>query len=438
MPAAKEYDNLTALKPGLDDEELSDLKQFAIDNQYDKGGNHRPVLQLRKDNDLHAQNYVGIITTRKGTVLEILPKVDLSSHENNEETKNEETKNEETKNEETKNEETKKIFLNMLRTWRGIGEEQFDQSNIRELRRFNMLEVFIRLFLDNLVTLTQRGLARHYHAEEENLPCLKGRLLFPQHLRINLANQSRFYVRFDEFSANQPANRLIHSTIRKLMPMVRQPQNRQLLYQLRPCFDQIPLSRQWQTDWDRYHIDRTMPHYDPVMPWIHLFLLGHGLTTFEGKHVNQSLLFPMEEVFEDFVTRHFRRCQNEFSVRAQGPPKYLAQLKGNVDAFKMKPDISLTSFDNPDDVYILDTKWKRINEYASYANRDISQDDMYQLYSYGKKYGCKKVALIYPRTDKFKAPFHYNFDDKLSLICFPFDVEDPKNSVCKIISSLKK
>ena len=422
MPTAKEYDNLTALKPGLDDEELSDLKQFAIDNQYDKEGNHRPVLQLRNNNDLHAQNFVGIITTRKGTVLEILPKVDLSSHENNEE---------------TKNEETKKIFLNMLRTWRGIGEEQFDQSNIRELRRFNMLEVFIRLFLDNLVTLTQRGLARHYHAEEENLPCLKGRLLFPQHLRINFANQSRFYVRFDEFSANQPANRLIHSTIRKLMPMVRQPQNRQLLYQLRPCFDQIPLSRQWQTDWDRYHIDRTMPHYDPVMPWIHLFLLGHGLTTFEGKHVNQSLLFPMEEVFEDFVTRHFRRCQNEFSVRAQGPPKYLAQFNGNVDAFKMKPDISLMG-SGEQVKYILDTKWKRINEQDSYPKHNIVQADMYQLFSYGKQYGCDKVALIYPRTKKFKELLCYRFDDKLSLICFPFDVEDPKNSVCKIISSLKK
>ena len=413
MPTVQEYDPLTTDR-GLNDRELSDLKQFAIDNQRDKQGNHRPVLQLLNSNDLRAQNYVGIITTRKGTVLEMLPKIDLSGDEDNE--------------------RTKEIFLNMLRTWRGLNEAQFSQSNINALPRFNMLEAFIRLFLDNLVSLTRRGIARHYQPIEDNLSCLKGRLLFPQHLRINLANQARFYVRFDEFSADRPANRLINSAIHRLMPIVRQPQNQQLLYQLRLCFDEIPLSRQWQTDWDRHRVDRTMQHYNSVMQWVGLFLFGHGLTTFEGKHVNQSLLFPMEEVFEDFVTCHFRKHQDQFSVKPQGPQEPLAQLNGKVDAFQMKPDITLSSSDKR---FILDTKWKRINENADDPKRGIIQADMYQLYSYGKKYGCEKVALIYPRTDEFKNHFHYRFDDKLSLFCFPFDVEHPKKSVDEIISSLQ-
>ena len=420
MPTIKEYDPLTT-DLGLNVKELSDLKQFAIDNLYDKQGKHRPVLQLRNNNDLRAQNYVGIITTRKGTVLEILPKVDLSSDENNK--------------------ETKKIFFDMLRTWRGLSDAQFSQSNINALQRFSMLEAFVRLFLDNLVALTRRGLAKHYQAVEDNLACLKGRLLFPQHLRINLTNQARFYVKFDEFSADRPANRLIHSTIHKLLPMVRLPQNQQLLYQLRLCFDEIPLSRQWQTDWDRHRIDRTMQHYNSVMQWVELFLFGYGLTTFQGKHVNQSLLFPMEEVFEDFVTYHFRKQQEQFSVKPQGPQEPLAQLNGKIDAFQMKPDISLMSSGRV--IYILDTKWKRINE----RNNDpvkhgISQADMYQLYSYGKSYGekhsCKKVALIYPRTDEFTEHLHYRFDDNLSLYCFPFDVSNPKDSVRIIMKELSR
>lgn len=418
MPTVREYEQLTP-DTGLDAQELSDLKQFALNNQYDKQGNHRPVLQLLNSNDLRAQNYIGIITTRKGTVLEILPKIDLSGANDNE--------------------QTKKIFLDMLRTWRGLSEAQFNHSNINALHGFNMLEVFIRLFLDNLVSLTRRGIARHYQPMEDNLSCLKGRLLFPQHLRINLANQARFYVRFDEFTADRPANRLIHSAIHKLMPMVRQPQNQQLLYQLRLCFDEIPLSRQWQTDWDRHRIDRTMQHYNSVMQWVELFLFGYGLTTFQGKHINQSLLFPMEKVFEDFVTHHFRKHQDQFSVKAQRPQRPLAHLDGTTQAFQMRPDISLTPFDKPDDVrFILDTKWKRINENASDPKRGISQADMYQLYSYGKKYGCEKVALIYPSTDQFQfdSRLYYRFDDNLSLYCFPFDVEEPKGSVRKIMDNL--
>ena len=417
MATIKEYQELTVQKLGLNEKEFSELKKFAIDNLHDKQGNYRPVLQYRNDK-LFAQNYVGIITTRKGTVLEILPKVDLSGND--------------------QNEETKKVFLNMLRTWRGMGEAQFNQSNIRALPRFNMLEVFIRLFLDNLVTLTQRGLARHYQALEDNLACLKGRLLFPQHLRVNLTNQARFCVRYDEFSASRPANRLIRSAIHKLMPVVRQPENQQLLYQLRLCFDEIPLStqrQQWQNDWDKHRIDRSMPHYDPVMPWIRLFLFSHGLATYKGKHVNQSLLFPMEEIFEDFVSHHFRKNQQRFGVKTQRPRKPLAHLDhpNGKGAFYMKPDISLTSTDNQDNViHILDTKWKRIDE----PTNDIVQNDMYQLYSYGKKYHCEKVALIYPQTDKFAKPRSYHFDENLSLNCFPFDVEEPEGSVRKITDNL--
>lgn len=49
-------------------------------------------------------------------------------------------------------------------------------------------------------------------------------------------------------------------------------------------------------------MDRSRPHYGSVMQWVGLFLFGQGLTTFSGRHRNHSLLLPMEDVFEDFVT----------------------------------------------------------------------------------------------------------------------------------------
>lgn len=417
MVIINEYAYLSRNTKGITDAEFKQLRDFAIANQYDKQGKHRPILQLRNDT-LRARNYVGIITTKKGTVLEILPKIDLSSADDNK--------------------KTKKIFLTMLRTWRGLSEAQFNiNSNISALHRFNMLEVFVRLFLENLVVLIQRGMARHYVPVEDNLSCLKGRILFPQHIRANSTNHARFYVRYDEFSANRPANRLIHSTIHKLIPLARQPENQQLLHQLGICFSDIPLSEQWYRDWDRHSVDRSMQHYHAVMQWVGLFLFGSGLTTFAGEHLNQSLLFPMEEIFEDFVTYHFRRNQHEFGVKAQGPQEPLALLEGKNEAFYMKPDISLTSNENPNKViHILDTKWKRIEAQDNDPKRGINQADMYQLYSYGKKYGCKRIALIYPRTNEFKAHFHYHLDENLNLLCFPFDLTKPEYSVNKIIRQL--
>lgn len=429
----REYEPLTDLA----NSELQELKDFALENQTDGQGNPRRVLKL-ENHKLKAQNYVGIIETRKGTVLEILPKVDFGKSEEAEEKENIEEK-------------TRKIFLEMLRAWRGLKSAQFNEANIRDVRNFNMLEIFVYLFLNNVVSLTQRGLARGYQPQENNLPCLRGRILFTPHIRENSANRARFYVGYDEFTADRPVNRLIHSALHKLLIFTREPRNQQLLHQLRLYFADIPKSKRIESDWQRHRVDRSMPHYDRVMPWVGLFLLGQGLTTFAGKHVNASMLFPMEEVFEDFVTQSFRRYQS-YPVRAQSPRRSLVKI-GRDEAFQMKPDISLMDPDpslrdrqDKDKVkFILDAKWKRLNEEGSDSKHGISQADMYQLYSYGAQYDCERVALIYPRTKDFTSPLEYKFgpdfnDASLKLFCFPFDVESPEKtekSVKKIVEKME-
>ena len=51
--------------------------RFALAQPTGEEGQRPPVFVIRNGR-LHAQNYVGIIETRRGTVIEILPKIDLS------------------------------------------------------------------------------------------------------------------------------------------------------------------------------------------------------------------------------------------------------------------------------------------------------------------------------------------------------------------------
>ena len=402
---------------GLDDRDLNDLKDFALANAEDDEGNPRSVLTLQ-NGQLHARNHVGIIETRSGTVVEILPKVEFDGDE-----------------------DTRNVFLKMLRPYRDDDARfvQFDQASIRSLSRFNMLQVFIRLFLDDLVRLTQRGLARHYQSVEDSLPCLRGRIQFAEHIRLNAANGARFYVAFDEFTADRPVNRLIHTTIHRLRA-VAHPDHRQLLHQLRICFADVPRSKRPEVDWERRRIDRSMRHYETVMAWVGLFLFNHGLATFAGDHVNRALLFPMEKVFEDFLVDAFQRHQTRYQVWAQRPQRSFARTEAGRGAFKMKPDIALMRGDG-DVAFVLDAKWKVINGTSDDSTHDIAQSDVYQLYSYGRKYGCRTVALIYPSTAQFQHPLRYDFDDRvtgqpLSLWCFPFDVVHPRDSVQCILNRL--
>ena len=375
------------------------------------------VLKYR-NSGLATNNYVGVFTTKRGLVLEILPKIDLGDELD------------------CGHETTRSLFLRMLRSWRRFEKaRKLSESDIRALRRFPMLEVFIRQFLDDLNTLARGGLARRYVSVEENLPYLRGRLLFREQIRENLTNQARFYVAHDELSVNRPANRLIHSALARLGPLAREAGNRRLLRLLRQLMEaaDVPQSANLHADRQQYQVDRSMPHYGPVMQWVGLFLFGHGLTTYSGRHRNLSLLFPMEQVFEDFVTHSFRRYQSDYRVTAQGPQNHLASLDGQ-DAFTMKPDISLRKGARV--AFILDAKWKDLDTSFDAPRHGIDQADLYQLYAYAKGYDCNAVALVYPRSQNFRTKLQYRLLDDVTLLCLPFDVAHPQESVRHSMAAL--
>lgn len=398
----REHDTLVP-SPNLSREDIADLSEFA-----------RKALK-RSDGNLAASSYVGVVTTRRGAVLEILPKIDLDDADD------------------PPHERTRQLFLQMLRFWRRLAL-QMPQSDIRAMSRFPMLEVFVRQFLNHLTAVTRSGLAKRYITVEENLPYLRGRLLIRDDLRENLSNRARFYGSHDELSVNRPANRLIHRAIVDLLPRVRDSGNQQLLRQALIALADVPLSHNVPADWRAHHVDRSVRHYGPIMQWVELFIFNRGLATYSGPHANISLLFRMEQVFEDFVTASFRRHQRRYTVVRQGPRKYMATIDGR-NAFATEPDIALQEKNNV--VFVVDAKWKRIYSGTEDPKHGIEQDDLYQLHAYGARYNCKAVALIYPKSRSFGVQLHYRFFDDTTLVAIPFDVTQPEQSVCRTVQTLE-
>ena len=392
--------------PELDRHDLRELESL----------HHRTnVFGFNASGKLRAENYVGVVTTRLSTVIEILPKIELGDTQT------------------PSHEQTREAFLLMLRTYGGLTNSKvLPPSAIRTLRHFPVLEIFIRLFLVNLNLLLRGGLGRQYRAIQENLPFLRGRIIFQDHLRENLVDRSRFYVEHDELNPNQPANRLIRATLDRLKPIVRNDRNRQLLADLAPAFSMIPASQDLHTDWRIHSIDRYMQHYKQVMQWVELFLFNRGPATYSGKHINQSLLFPMEQVYEHFVTHCFRRYQDRFKVVAQGP-----RGRFMVHGHNMKPDISLCTSSGTVR-FILDAKWKHIGENGNKSIDNVNSSDLYQLYAYGKLYKCQTVALVYPKNNIFTQPCTFQFFDNLKLVLVPFDVSSSKASECSVQNALRE
>ncbi|MEA1973692.1 MAG: McrC family protein [Candidatus Cloacimonadota bacterium] len=351
---------------------------------------------------LKAKNYVGVIQTKKGITIEILPKIysDLKQSEN------------------PKDEiaETKKIFLKMLRTLKKSPFKISNYANL-DLSKMPLLDIFINMFLVELSVLVKQGLRKDYIPKSENLFTLKGKLDFNKNIKHNFAHKERFFVNYDEFDANRPENKLIKSTLLFLSKKATSNSTQQKVRKFSFVFDEISPSKNIDVDLEKCSSNRLTYHYEKILAWCRIFLKNQSFSNYKGKDLAFALLFPMERIFEDFVAHQLRK---HHSIQTQ---KTIGSLLIEPDKYKMKPDIVFS-----DKNIIADTKWKILDE-----KHQMTQSDLYQMFAYGThpKRNIKdteRIILIYPKTPNFPEKKEYQFSEELLLEIFPYDLVDENNN----------
>jgi 5-methylcytosine-specific restriction enzyme subunit McrC len=137
-----------------------------------------------------------------------------------------------------------------------------------------------------------------------------------------------------------------------------------------------------------------------------------------------SMLFPMEKLFERYVETRLRsQLLPDAKLKPQAASQHLCEDSiGKM--FRLKPDLLI---DTPEQRWILDTKWKRLQASQRDKNYQLSQSDFYQLFAYGHKYRREaevpKLVLIYPCWAGLPASLPaFDFGAGMSLWVLPFDL----------------
>jgi 5-methylcytosine-specific restriction enzyme subunit McrC len=346
---------------------------------------------------LQAQNYVGVIQTKDGTTIEILPKITNVQSDD----------------------ESKEILIRMLKT---LKKSPFKSFNLAHLKNHKMplLEIFITMFLDELTKLVQKGIKSDYITKEENLKFLKGKLKINEQIKQNYIHKERFFVEYQEYLSNRVENKLIKTTLKYLYKKAKSNKNQQRIREFLFVFDEIDLSFDMKNDFSKVRLDRQMKDYEQVLLWCRTFLLENSFSPYRGNDVAFALLFDMNLLFESYVYDYLRKHGEFDTITAQDNQHHLAYLNGN-GKFKLKPDIVINK--NTDSVIVADTKWKILSEEKTHQG--IAQADMYQLFAYGTKYeNCKEMYLIYPYDEVEEGNFYnyYKNEEKLNLKVLFFDV----------------
>ncbi|WP_104028037.1 McrC family protein [Vibrio jasicida] len=382
------------------------LERLCLNENKGNVGRFLKLCSRFGDKLLQVRNYVGVLFTPNGEHIEVLPKVAKKTDNSTEAI-----------------DESRKLFLMMLKHLGEFRHIATQSANVDTLK-MPLLEVFIQQFLHSVNQLVKRGLRRDYVKQQDNLGFKKGKLLVAKQVRYNSVNKHKFYCEFDEFLQNRPANRLIRAALKKVATYTRTNQNQRLLRELDFTFDGIPASTNVKQDFARVKLVRGMDYYQSPLAWARLILEGFSPLSMKGAADAQSLLFPMESVFESYVASMLRRnLADGVTLGSQVKSEYLVHHNGHRQ-FQLRPDLMLTKSDNLQ--VILDTKWKLIDLTAH--NYGLSQSDMYQMFAYGHKYlqGEGDLFLIYPAHSDFQEAIKHSFDfdeaspPKLRLWVVPF------------------
>ena len=369
--------------------DFGDIENFILKNSDENA----PFLRIASGvggKFIQAKSYVGVLQTKSGLTIEILPKIADKNDA----------------------ERSKTVFIKMLRMLKNF---PFKSSNLASLKTQNLplLEIFISMFLCELEALVKKGIKSDYVALEENLNFLKGKLNIKEQIKKNSIHKERFYVGYSEFLSDIKINRIIKSTLKFLYKKSNSSKNQQKIREFLFMFDEVSTCDDYKNFFEKLVINRQVKHYEQTLLWCKIFLLGNSFTPHKGNDLAFALLFDMNALFESYVGNFIKKKYADVSL--QHSEKHLVE---NPKSFKLRPDIFLK------DKFIADTKWKIIS-----SKDDISQADLYQLYAYGKKHECDRLHLIYPKIDDIRQKtMKFRYDDEMWLEILYFDLEKDENN----------
>ena len=249
----------------------------------------------------------------------------------------------------------------------------------------SLLEVLIRLFSDRLLVAVRRGLPHRYRAREDDLAFLRGKLRVHRQITRHAIRADRLACEFEELSVDTPLNRVLKAAVNRLFGAARSTANLRKLMELRARFEFVGDSE--NPSREPVRLDRTNVAFHRLFRLARLLLGGDWQGTAMGGQEGFALLFPMNDLFEEFVGRSMRAVLAPRKVHLQHTGRHALE-SGRERLFALRPDIVV------DDDIVIDTKWKRLR--TDKPTLGVEQADVYQMLAYARAYEARRLVLLYP------------------------------------------
>ena len=264
--------------------------------------------------------------------------------------------------------------------------------------KFDFWEILVEIFLEHLNTLFQRNLHSDYVETEDNLNFIRGKIDFTQHLLQNFNRPDKIYCRFTEFTRNVLENRLIKTTLYKLIfgsqYNIFPPEMKKKLNDFYRKFDFADLILANPVDSFKIITYTQLNYrYEPILKICEFLLREQAFDLARtGAKSGFQLMVNMNDLFELFIKNMLERKNFDILYHETVYWPEIVEKPHYPDFIVRK---------NRKDVLILDTKYyaedqKKKKDDVILAGRHVPIANIAQMVFYSNSTGIKKLSLLYP------------------------------------------
>lgn len=238
-----------------------------------------------------------------------------------------------------------------------------------------------------------RGLLYGYQRREDALYTVRGRIRFDEQIRRRFGIPLPVEVRYDEFTDDILANRLVKAAAFRLGAMrLRSPDARRGLGRITSMLDGVSHVEFAPNDVPSVSFDRLNEHYRGVVGLARLVLMHSAFESERGRVRATDFLMDMNVVFQEFVTVALRDAlrlsERVFRSDKRLPHRITLDMDEKVN---LEPD--LTWWEGGACVFVGDAKYKNIED------RSVPNADLYQLLAYTTALNLPGGMLIYAKGE---------------------------------------
>ena len=248
-----------------------------------------------------------------------------------------------------------------------------------------------------------RGVLRGYQAEEDALHTVRGRIRFEDQIRRRYGVPLPVELRFDEFTEDILANRLVKAAAARLGRMtLRSSEARRGLGRTAAILENVSLLEFSRRNVPEVTFDRLNEHYRHVVGLARLILLHSEFESFRGDVRASGFLIDMNRLFQEFVTQALRE---EFRVSEATLQSERKVPFDKDDSVKLEPDLSW--WEGGKCTFVGDAKYKRIDV------KSVPNADLYQILAYATALNVPGGLLIYAKGEADTAKYRVKHSGKL-------------------------